>query len=238
VYGGLSTAQCVSLAILAALVVIYRARHVAVAAAVITLFAAPNVSANQDHGPTPPPTYTPPPPVYPYPYYTPPPPYVPPPKAAPEPRPERFLDTRIVLAPSVVMARRDVPSGGAFEAQALYRVQTGANTRFGVGGEFRAVGNTVAAHYALGVPFQFVLEAGRRFDLHFTFALAHTWIKFASPFFASTSAWGTRWEMGFNILLGQSAFLGFSPLCINVVSAEDIGVITTYEPRIWFGLSF
>lgn len=233
VYGGLSSAQWVSLVIVAGLWFAFRARRVAVAAAAVVCLAllAPDASANQDHGPTPAPTY-------PYPYYAPPPPYIPPPKAAPEPRPERLVDLRVVVAPSLVMARRDVPSGAAFEAQGLYRVPTSANTRFGVGGELRAVGNAVAAHYALGVPFQFVIQAGRRFDLHFTFALAHTWIKFRSPFFASTSAWGTRWEFGFNILLGNTAFLGFSPICFNVLSAEDIGVVTTYEPRMWFGLSF
>jgi len=226
-YSGLSTAQWVSLAVVTGLVVVYARRRAAIAAAV--LFFGSDASANQDNRPGSTPDG--------YPHYTPPPPIIPATKPS-TPRPEKTLDTRLVIAPSLVLARKDVSSGAAFEAQALCRIPTSAKTRFGIGGELRAFSSVLAAHYTAAVPFQFVIEASRRIDIPFTFALTHTWIDFKSPFFTGATAWGTRWEVGFQILLGNYAMLGFSPFSFNVISGEDIGVITSYEPRIWFGMSF
>jgi len=88
------------------------------------------------------------------------------------------------------------------------------------------------------VPVKFALEVGRVFELNFTFALLHTWIDFKSPFFAGTNAWATRYELGFQFLLGKHALIGFSPFALHVLSAESVGVISAYEPRLWFGLGF
>lgn len=224
-YAGISTAQWVSLAVLGGLVIAHARRRSVVALAASALFFGRDAAANQDNRPGAADVYTPPPPII-------------PPTRPSTPRPEKVLDARVVIAPSLVLARNDVASGAAFEAQALYRIPTSARTRFGIGGELRAFSSVLAAHYTVGVPFQFVIEASRRIDIPFTFALTHTWIDFKSPFFAGTNAWGTRWEVGFQLLLGNYAMLGFSPFSFNVISGEDIGVIASYEPRIWYGMSF
>ena len=222
-YGGLSTAQWVSLAMITGLVLVHaRATHRLALVAALAVFALPSGASAQQRMDAPP-------------TWVPPAPTLPPPRP---PRPDYVIDTRIVASTAITIARSDVPSGGALEVQGLYRFQTGANAHIGLGLEYRYYGNVVASHHGVGVPVQFALELGRVFEMNFTFALLHTWINFRSPFFAGTNAWASRLEYGLQFRLGNHAFLGLSPLSFHVVSAESIGVINSWEPRMWFGMSF
>jgi len=261
-YLGVSTAQWVSLAIVTALVLLHTrsARRLAVAAALAIGFYSADASARdpeppppaQPPPPPPPPTqpypapypspypapyqpYPPPPGYPPYYYAPPPPPKMPAPRA---PRVEHTVMTRAVLAGSFPIGRNDVPSGGALEVQGLYILRTAANTHIGLGVEYRYQGNVNALSHAVGVPVKFALEIGRVFEMNLSVAFLHTWINFRSPFFEGTNAWATRWEMGMQFLLGKHAILGLTPLSFHILSAESIGVINSYEPRMWFGMGF
>jgi len=160
-------------------------------------------------------------------------PAVPPP---PEPA-RRYVSLRLAVAPALVFGNPDVPSGGVIELGASYRVPISRAVRFEVGLEPRLFRNIEASHLSLGVPLEMVFGVSRRVELTTELTLHHTWILFDSPFFPPTNAWGARFAFGMQFPLRNRGFLGFTPLAGNVLSAQSIGVVTTWEPRFWGGVA-
>ncbi|WP_394826983.1 prolipoprotein diacylglyceryl transferase [Pendulispora albinea] len=150
----------------------------------------------------------------------------------------RHITLQISVAPALTLARPDVPSGATSELDVLYRLRLGDQARLDVGLEGRLYGNDVAWHYGLGVPFQFALEAGRHFEVRGIFVPTHTWLVWDTKAFANVNVWALR--MGAEVAWAVSSHVtfGLSPIGFNVISAESVGVITTYEPRLSFGLVF
>jgi prolipoprotein diacylglyceryltransferase len=274
VYAGLSTAQYVSLALLAALLgwALRSGRRLprpAAALALLLVWPARAVLAEPAPAPAPKPaaaaarkpagkaakpapsasaapsvTPAPEPPPPPPPEPAPPPPPAPTasagaaPAAPPEPPPERrYVSLRLAVGPAVVLGNPNVPSGGIFELAATYRVPISRSVRFEVGLEPRLFRNVEASHIALGVPLELVFGVSRRLEITTELAIHHTWILFDSPFFPPTNAWGTRFGLGLQFPLGSRGLLGFTPLAGNVLSAQSIGVVTTWEPRLWGGVA-
>ncbi|MEP7120240.1 MAG: prolipoprotein diacylglyceryl transferase family protein [Byssovorax sp.] len=241
VYLGLSTAQLVSIGLLAAaLVVIARRRRTLVSAAVAAgiLACAPS-AARADTPPDPPPVRT---IVVALPEATPPAPTppAPAPPAAPEkPKevwPRRYVTLRASFGGALVLGNPSIPSGGVAELAGLFRVPLDGN-RFEIGLETRLFRNAVATHYALGLPLQLVFGVARHFEISTLLAADYTWIVFDSPYFRGTNAWSARAELGFQFPINSRASLGLSPLCFEVLTSRPIGIMTTYEPRAWFGLA-
>jgi phosphatidylglycerol:prolipoprotein diacylglycerol transferase len=151
---------------------------------------------------------------------------------------ERLVTARINLAPSFTLLRPEVPSGFATEVDVLYRLRLGRSSRFDLGLEGRVFGNDVAYHYGLGVPLILVGEFGRHFEMHAAFVPTHTWINFDTDAFLNTNVWAMRLEGELTWVASSRVSFGFSPVAFNVISAVSVGVITSYEPRIAFALSF
>lgn len=157
------------------------------------------------------------------------------------PQRARVLTVRIALAPSIVMARPDVPSGVATELDALYRFHLGDSTRLDLGLEGRELQNVAATEWSLGVPADFVLEVGRRLELIGEIEIHNTWFLWAGSagsYFTNTNAYGARLAGGLQLALGSHVLLGASPIAFSGVSSETVGVITSFEPRVWFGFDF
>jgi prolipoprotein diacylglyceryltransferase len=230
-YGALSTAQWVSIGILAiVLMTMMKRRAVTFATAAMAFILVPRSAAAQVPEPAPATTDSPvvieqPP--------APPPPTPPPPPA----EPVRRVTARLGLASSLTIARPDVPSGWAMELDALYRLKLGSTSRLDIGLEGRRYENVEAVHWSLGVAAELVLVGGKHFELLFTFVPHHTWFVFKSDFFETTNAYGVRYGMGAQFPFGPVVF-GLSPLDFTTTSSTTVGVITQWEPRFWGGFSF
>ena len=237
VYLGLSTAQLVSIALFtAALAVIARQRRGPVTAAVTALILATAArEARADTPPEAPPVRT---IVVALPEPAPPPPAPPPPPEKPKepPPPRRYVTLRAALGGALVLGNPNVPSGGVLELAGLYRVPLDRN-RFEIGLETRGFRNSVATHYALGVPIQLVFGVARHFEIATLLAADYTWIVFDSPYFRGTNAWSARVEIGFQFPIDSRVSLGLSPLSFGVLTSRPVGIMTTYEPRLWLGLA-
>ena len=55
--------------------------------------------------------------------------------------------------------------------------------------------------------------------------------------FSGTNAWSARADLGFQFPINSRVTIGLSPLCFEVLTSRPIGIMTTNEPRAWFGLS-
>ncbi|WP_394848294.1 prolipoprotein diacylglyceryl transferase [Pendulispora brunnea] len=174
---------------------------------------------------------------------------IPTPTPTPSPTPMAERDTRSVqyarritlqvsLAPSLTLARPDVPSGLTSELDVLYRLRLGGSTRLDLGLEGRVYANDLAYHYGLGVPFQFALEAGRHLEVRAIFVPTHTWLVWDTKVYANVNVWALRMGAELAWVVSSHVTLGLSPIGFNVISAESVGVITSYEPRLSFGLAF
>lgn len=135
-----------------------------------------------------------------------------------------------------MLGNPSIPSGGVAELAGLFRVPLDSN-RFEIGLETRLFRNAVATHYALGLPLQLVFGVARHFEISTLLAADYNWIVFDSPYFRGTNAWSARAELGFQFPINSRASLGLSPLCFDVLTSRPIGIMTTYEPRAWFGLA-
>jgi prolipoprotein diacylglyceryltransferase len=261
-YASLSTAQWVSLAILAgvfyALIARRRAARLALAAAtgIVALLAlARGARADEPLPALPPPSA---PPAQPAPPTLPPTPSAQPASGQPnvvvvpappaqqpapaekkseEPEPKHVVTARLALTTSVTVARPDVPSGWAGELDVLYRLRLGQKTRLDLGLEGRRYENAEAIQLSLGVAGDLVLEASRHFEVLFTFVPHHTWFDFKSDFFTNTNAYGLRYAIGAQFPI-ERVVLGATPLAFTTTSSTTVGVISQWEPRIWAGLSF
>jgi prolipoprotein diacylglyceryltransferase len=243
-YATLSTAQWVSLAILAGIVVLRtRSRAVVAIAAATAILVLPRAAHAQGETPAPAPST-----IVVLPPGSPPPaatttttapPAPPPPDAKPEDeRPNRIVTARIALAASVTVARPDVPSGVAGELDVMYRLRLQSRSRLDIGLEGREYSNAEARHHSLGVIGEFVYEASRHFELTFTLVPHHTWFVFDSPYFTSTNAYGLRYALGFQFTSSDRVAFGLTPLALTTTSSETVGVITQWEPRLWLSVLF
>ncbi|HVJ92352.1 MAG TPA: prolipoprotein diacylglyceryl transferase family protein [Labilithrix sp.] len=246
-YASLSTAQWVSVAIVAIVVmsVVVTARRrpktIAVVALTVSLFALP-LEAHADEALPPPPQQQQQqeqqqpasPPAQPVQVAPAPPPYEAP--KAERPR-ERVVTLRVALAPSLTLARPDVPSGWAGEFDALYRLRLAPRTRLDLGLEGRRYENVDAVHLSVGIAAEFVFEIRRYFELLLTLVPHHTWFDFKSDFFSDTNAYGLRYAFGAQFPIGR-AILGVTPLSFTTTSSLTVGVISQWEPRVWAGVSF
>ncbi|MEO7327001.1 MAG: prolipoprotein diacylglyceryl transferase family protein [Minicystis sp.] len=158
------------------------------------------------------------------------------PEAPPPPEVIRHVTLRMAVAPALVFGNPNVPTGGVIEIAGTYRVPISRAARFEVGLEPRLFRNVEASHVSLGVPLMLVFGASKRVEIDAALVINHTWILFDSPFFATTNAWGTRFELGLQFPLGSRGLLGVTPLAGNVMSSQTIGVVTTWEPRFWGGV--
>lgn len=153
-----------------------------------------------------------------------------------EPR-ERVATVRVALASSLTLARPDVPSGWAVELDALYRLRLGKRLRADLGIEGRRYENVDAIHLSFGLAAELALEVGRHFELLTTLVPHHTWFDFKSEYFTNTNAYGLRYGLGAQFPIGP-AVLGVAPLAFTTTSATTVGVISQWEPRFWAGASF
>ena len=142
------------------------------------------------------------------------------------------------LAPTISLSRADIPSGAALELSGRYRAKIARGLRFELGLEARYYDNGIANHYALGIPLELDIGVTRKIDITLAMIPHYDWINFNSSFFQTTNAWATRFEAGLQGKIGQWFMLGGTPFAFNVLSAETTGVITTWEPKIWGGVSF
>jgi hypothetical protein len=249
----LSTAQWVSLAILAGVLVhVMRRRGAAVATATAAFLLVVPSSAHADEPIAPPsPSAPPAPPPAPAPAPAPEPAAAPaaPAAAAPATAPtpsegaredeavHRSVTLRAAISTSQTLARPDVPSGWAGELDALYRVRLGPKSRIDLGVEGRLYENTEARHTSAGLVGELVYESGRHFEVLVTLVPHHTWFDFKSDFFTSTNAYGVRYALGAAFPFGPVVF-GGTPAAFNTTSSTTVGVITQWEPRLWAGFSF
>jgi prolipoprotein diacylglyceryltransferase len=245
-YGALSTAQWVSVVILVGLLFAIAQRRRAAMAVAACVFAVtlclPRAALADEPPPPLPPASSPAPASAPAPAST----QASAPAAAPaqpseappeDPQKGRIFTVRATLVGSLTLARPDVPSGAAAELDAMFRVRLGSRFRIDMGAEGRTYGNDEATHNSLGLIGEAVIEVGRRFELTGTLVPHHTWINFKSDFFTDTNAYGIRYALGMQIILGRVA-LGFTPLAFNTTSSDIVGVISQWEPRTWVGVSF
>jgi phosphatidylglycerol:prolipoprotein diacylglycerol transferase len=149
---------------------------------------------------------------------------------------ERRVGLRAALSPTFPIGDVRVPGGVAVELVGVYRIPISQRSRFEIGLEARANRNDEAWHYTVGVPVGFVLGVASHFEITLAFVPGHTWLVFDSPFYRGTNAWGSRVEIGFQFPIGDRLALGLSPLATNIIASQVIGVITTYEPRLWLSL--
>ncbi|MBN9159868.1 MAG: hypothetical protein BGO98_49900 [Myxococcales bacterium 68-20] len=149
----------------------------------------------------------------------------------------RVATIRVALASSLTLARPDVASGWAGEVDGLYRLRIGRRSRLDLGIEGRRYENVDAIHVSFGVVVELALEAGRHFEVLFTFVPHHTWFDFKSDFFSDTNAYGLRYGMGAQFPLGPMV-IGVTPLAFTTTSSTTVGVISQWEPRLWAGVSF
>ena len=240
-YVSLSTAQWVSLAILAlvlgAFVVRRRSDPPIAAAAAGALVLVAHASDARAEEPLPPLPPAPPAEVK---------PTTQPAQPAPAPPAEaqrqdegasRVATLRVALASALTLARPDVASGWAGEIDGLYRMRIGRRSRLELGIEARRYENVDAIHVSLGVVGELALEAGRHFEVLFTFVPHHTWFDFKSDFFSDTNAYGLRYGMGAQFPFGPTV-IGVTPLAFATTSSTTVGVISQWEPRLWGGVSF
>jgi prolipoprotein diacylglyceryltransferase len=238
VYLGLSTAQLVSIGLFAAaLAVIARQRRGLTAAAVAAVILAVAPRDARAEPPAEAPVRTiivalpdPPPPA---------PTAALPPPAPEKPKevwPRRYVTLRASFGGALVLGNPSIPSGGVVELAGLYRIPFEPH-RFEIGLETRLFRNSLATHYALGVPIQLVFGVARHFEISTLLAADYTWIVFDSPFFRGTNAWSARAELGFQFPINSRVSLGLSPLAFGVLTSRPIGIMTTYEPRAWLGLA-
>jgi VIT1/CCC1 family predicted Fe2+/Mn2+ transporter len=135
------------------------------------------------------------------------------------------------------MARPDVPSGWAFELDALYRFTLSEKLRLDLGLEGRRYENVEAVHWSLGIAANLVLVGGKHFEMLFTFVPHETWFVFKSDYFSNTNAYGLRYGLGAQFPIGPVVF-GVSPLSFTTTSSTTVGVIQQWEPRLWAGVTF
>ena len=190
---------------------------------------------------------------YPYPYAPAPYPYppapypvpAPPPAAAtparppaPEepPPPPRHVTLRAAFGPGLPMGNPAVPVGGFADVLAAYRFAITPTIRFELGLEGRVFRNVEATHVTLGLPLGFAFGVSRHVEITTALAFGHTWFLFDSPFFNTTNAWGARYELGLQFLVGSRVLLGTAPLGFNLQASQSIGVLTMWEPRVWVGV--
>jgi prolipoprotein diacylglyceryltransferase len=154
---------------------------------------------------------------------------------------DRILTFRVALVSSITLARPDVPSGFATEIAAFYRFRLDDHTRLELGLEGRELQNVEATEWSFGVPGDLVFEVGRHLEMTLEAAVFNTWFDWtgsSGSYFANTNAYGMRLAGGAQLALGSRVLLGASPLAFSTVSSQTVGVITTWEPRAWFGLDF
>lgn len=135
-------------------------------------------------------------------------------------------------APAFTLGNARVPSGAMVEMDAVYRFPFSRRHRFQLGLELRGYRNADAAHFSLGVPLEIVLGVASHLEFNLGIELGHTWIFFDSPFFAPTNAWGTGFTFGLQFPIGDRVAIGVSPLVFNVLSSQIVGMIATYEPKL------
>jgi prolipoprotein diacylglyceryltransferase len=239
-YASFSTAQWVSLGILALVLGVIVARRrsrgsIAVAAtALLALVVLPSEARADEPLPALPPAQ---------PVAAPPATATPAPAAAPnegkkeDEASSRVATIRVALASSLTLARPDVASGWAAELDALYRLRLGRKSRVDLGIEGRRYENVDAIHVSFGLVGELVLEGGRHFEVLFTFVPHHTWFDFKSEFFSDTNAYGLRYGMGAQFPIGP-VVIGVTPLAFATTSSTTVGVISQWEPRLWAGVSF
>jgi phosphatidylglycerol:prolipoprotein diacylglycerol transferase len=170
--------------------------------------------------------------------------------AAPAPPPDRVtafpprdyrVAFRATVAPSITLARPDVPSGWTTEIDAMYRFRLGGNLRLQVGLEGRLLENAEAAEWSVGVPGELVIELSRRFEVTADVVLMHTWFVWgpnAGSFFPVSNAYGLRLAGGVQYALAPHVLVGASPVAFTTHSSRTVGVITALEPRAWLGIEF
>jgi hypothetical protein len=152
-----------------------------------------------------------------------------------------FVGFKALLGPSFPLGRTDVPASWFIGLDGRFRMKLSETRRAELGLEWKHYFQGCCGHRDLvGIPLAYEMELGRHFELELLFALTYNWFGFSSPAFRNTTvtAWGLQGHVGLSVAIFKNLAVGFSPLALDGVANEAIGVIVSYEVPIWLTVAF
>jgi prolipoprotein diacylglyceryltransferase len=259
-YAGVSSAQIVSLCILAALVAWLLSRRARSRAAIAVAVAIVCMSLRAEAQPSePPPSEAPPSEAQPSEAQPPPPPprrpapvqmrvlYETPAPEWDAPKPdgedvqesanrERLVGLRAwsgVALPFRFQLAPYLDVGG----DVYFRIPVSARHRFEIGASVGGAFGDVATHVDVGLPLSFVMGVAEHLELGFTLRPRYLRVLFASPHFEGTNAFGGSVEMSLQFPITTFFDMGFTPANVTVVGSGTVSSLVMWEPRFWFGFA-
>ncbi len=154
---------------------------------------------------------------------------------------DTIVGAKLLIGPSFPLARTDVPASVFIGLDGRFRLKLSDTRRAEVGLEYKHYfQGCCGSRDLIGLPVAYELEVSKHIEIELLFALTYNWFSFSSPAFRNTTvtAWGVHGHLGATFALWKNVAAGFSPLALDGVSADAIGVIVSYEVPFWVTVAF
>jgi prolipoprotein diacylglyceryltransferase len=151
------------------------------------------------------------------------------------------IGVKALLGPSLPIARTDVPASLFIGLDGRFRLKLSDTRRAELGLEYKHYfQGCCGSRDLIGLPIAYEMEVSKHIEIEMLFALTYNWFSFNSPVFRNTTvtAWGMHGHLGASVAVFKNVAAGFSPLALDAVAADSIGVIVSYEVPFWVTVAF